>query len=61
MKRAALLPVLALPLLAGGCRGKLLVTAPLKGPGSTTVRFTPGDKPLVLWAGPARLPTRPSM
>jgi hypothetical protein len=46
----ALLAVAAGVLLVTGCRGKVVATAELHGPGAADAHFTATGAPLVLWA-----------
>lgn len=39
-----------LALVVSGCRGKLVASAALAGPGTAEARFVAGAKPLSLWA-----------
>lgn len=50
MRRALVVAVAVLAPGLAGCRGKLLGTVPLKGPGAATARVTVGAKPPILWA-----------
>lgn len=44
------LAVVGLVLMLAGCRGKLVATADLKGPGTATTRFAWSGKPVAIWA-----------
>lgn len=42
--------VIVLALALAGCRGKLVATAELKGPGTATTHFASTPKPVTVWA-----------
>lgn len=44
------LALLGLVWMLAGCRGKLVATAELKGPGTATTRFAWAGKPMEIWA-----------
>ncbi|MGD0523583.1 MAG: hypothetical protein ABSE49_00495 [Polyangiaceae bacterium] len=50
MRPSALLVVTTCGLLVTACRGKVVATAELHGPGTADARFTATGAPLVLWA-----------
>lgn len=49
-KSVAVLSLVALVTLLGGCRGKLVATASLRNAGAVDIKFRPPGKKLVLWA-----------